>query len=97
MWGLYPGLDMAWRESLSHLIVESDSMVFIDMVTNNCNINGTIHSLVQLIQEILRQEWHTQVIHTWREGIICDDWLANFSLFYNSWNLVFLESAPNEL
>jgi len=41
---------------ISHLIVESDSNVLIDMVTNNCKINGTIHSLVQRIQEILRRE-----------------------------------------
>jgi ribonuclease HI len=97
MWGLYLGLDMAWREGISHLIVESDSKVLIDMVTNNCKINGTIPSLVQRIQEILRREWHTQVIHTWREGNRCADWLANFSLSLNSWNLVALESPPNEL
>ena len=83
MWGLYLGLDMAWGEGIPHLIVESDSKV-IDMVTNNCKINGTIPSLVQRIQEILRREWHTQVIHTWREGNRCADWLANFSLYLNS-------------
>jgi len=88
---------MVWREGLSYLIVESDSMVFVDIVTNNCNINGTIHSLVQRIQEILRQEWHTQVIQSWHEGNICDDWLANFSLFFNFWNLLVLESPPTEL
>jgi len=97
MWGLYLGLDMAWREGISHLIIESDSKVLIDMVTDNCKINGTIPSLVQCIQEILRREWHTQVIHTWREGNKCVDWLANFSLSLNSWNLVALESSPDEL
>jgi len=58
---------MAWREGISHLIVESGSKVLIDMVTNNCKINGTIPSLVQRIQEILQREWHTQVILTWHE------------------------------
>ena len=82
--GSLSGVDMVWREGISHLIVKSDSKVFIDMVTNNCKINGTIPSLVQRIQEILRREWHTQVIHTWREGNICSDWLANFSLSLNS-------------
>jgi len=47
---------MAWREGISHLIVESDSKVLIDMVTNNRKINGTISSLVQRIQEILQGE-----------------------------------------
>jgi ribonuclease HI len=97
MWGLYLGLDMAWSEGLSHVIIESDSKVLIDMVTNNCKINGTIPSLVRRIQEILQRDWHTQVIHTWREGNRCADWLANFSLSLDSWNLVVLESPPNGL
>jgi len=97
MWGLYLGLDMAWREGLSHLIVESDSKVLVDMVSNNCKINGVIPSLIRRIQELLRRDWHTQVIHTWREGNRCADWLANFSFSLDSWNLLVLETPPSEL
>jgi len=97
MWGLYLGLDMAWSEGLSHVIVESDSKVLIDMVANNCKISGTIPSMIRRIQEILQRYWHTQVIHTWREGNRCADWLANFSLSLDSWNLVVLESPASEL
>jgi len=75
---------MAWSEGLSHVIVKSDSKVLIDMVNNNCKINGTIPSQVRRIQEILQRDWHTQVIHTWQEGNICADCLSNFSLSLNS-------------
>jgi len=40
MWGMYSGLDMTWREGASHLIIESDSKVVVDMVTNKCKTNG---------------------------------------------------------
>ena len=65
--------------------------------SKNLRINGTIPSLVRRIQEILQRDWHTQVIHTLQEGNKCADWLANFSLSLNSWNLVVLESPPSEL
>ncbi|GAU47866.1 hypothetical protein TSUD_404370 [Trifolium subterraneum] len=42
MWGLYLGLDMAWRDHISYLIVESDSKLLIDMITGNCTIGGVI-------------------------------------------------------
>jgi ribonuclease HI len=41
MWGLYLGLELAWRDGVSHLCLEGDSKLLIDMVTNNCKTNGT--------------------------------------------------------
>jgi len=38
MWGLYIGLELAWRDGVSCLCVEGDSKLLIDMVTNNCKI-----------------------------------------------------------
>jgi hypothetical protein len=29
MWGMYLGLDLTWKEHISHLIVESDSKILI--------------------------------------------------------------------
>ena len=73
VWGLYIELDMASREGLSHLIVERDSKVLVNMVTTNYKINGVIRSLIRYIQKLLRRDWHTQVIHTWLEGNKCAD------------------------
>ncbi|GAU31501.1 hypothetical protein TSUD_332760 [Trifolium subterraneum] len=56
MWGMYLGIDIAWRDGLSHLIVESDSKVLINMVTNNCNIKGHTPLLIRRIQEFLQKD-----------------------------------------
>jgi len=39
----------------------------------------------------------TQVIYICREGNKSDDRMTNFSLFIDSWNLLILESAPEDL
>ncbi|GAU12898.1 hypothetical protein TSUD_73850 [Trifolium subterraneum] len=97
MWGMYLGIDIAWRNGLSHLTVESDSKVLINMITNKCNIKGHTPSLIRRIQEFLQKDWQIRFVHTWREGNRSARWLANFSLTSISWNLVIMESPPSEL
>jgi len=41
IWGMYLGLDMAWRDT-THLIVDNDSKILVDMITENCNFSGTV-------------------------------------------------------
>ena len=94
---MYLGLELAWRDDISQLCVESDSKLLIDMVTNNCKMNGTTLVLIRRIQNILNRNWWIQVHHTLREGNISADWLANFSLTMNSWNFILLETSPSEL
>lgn len=40
MWVLYLGIEMAWREHFDHLIVESDSKILIDMISDKFKFNG---------------------------------------------------------
>lgn len=56
MWGMYLGLDMIWREGVSHLIIQSDLKVLVDMITNKCKTNGNIPTLIQRIQNFLRRD-----------------------------------------
>jgi hypothetical protein len=77
--------------------VENDSKMLVHMVSNNCKINGVIPSLIRHVQELLRRDWHTQVIHTWCEDNICADWLANFSFSLDSRNLLVFETHSSEL
>jgi len=37
-WGMYIGMDMARRQGITHLQVESDSSLLVEMVTGKCNI-----------------------------------------------------------
>ena len=40
MRGLYLGLELAWRDGISHLCVEGDSKLLIEMATNNYKTDG---------------------------------------------------------
>jgi len=97
IWGMYLGLEMAWREHISQLIVESDSKILIDLVTENCKFSGSVSILVQRIRKLLALDWRVQFRHTWREGNRCADWLANFSFFLDSFNFIIMENPSNEL
>ncbi|PNY15883.1 ribonuclease H, partial [Trifolium pratense] len=67
LWGMYLGLDMAWRERIPQLIVESDSKILIDMIMDNCKFNGAVPTLVRRIQNLLALNWRVKFCHTWRE------------------------------
>ncbi|CAJ2669285.1 unnamed protein product [Trifolium pratense] len=97
MWGMYIGMNLARRQGITHLQVESDSKMLVDMVTGNCNVNGNIPTLIKRIRDLKNMNWHVQFNHTWREGNRSADWLANFSLTLNSFDLHVLESPPREL
>jgi len=97
MWGLYLGLDMAWREHYSHIIVESVSKILIDMISGNFKLNENIPILVHRIRKMLKMSWNVQLNHTWREGNMSADWLANLSISTYHFNLLVLESPPREV
>jgi len=52
MWGMYIGVDMARRQGITHLQVESDSKVLVNMVTGKCNINGNVPTLIRRIRDL---------------------------------------------
>ncbi|GAU37815.1 hypothetical protein TSUD_276320 [Trifolium subterraneum] len=97
MWGMYNGIDLARRHGITHLQVESDSKVLVEMVTRNCNVNENIPTLLRRIRDLIKMNWDVQINHTWREGNKSVDWLANYSLTLNSFDLHVLETPPREL
>ncbi|GAU10638.1 hypothetical protein TSUD_421140, partial [Trifolium subterraneum] len=97
MWGMYTGMQMARRQGFTHIIVESDSKLLIDMVTGSCKLNGKTPILVRRIRDFANLQWHITFKHTWREGNRCADWLANFSLSQSSFDVRNLETPPREL
>ena len=94
---MYLGLDMAWRENTTHLIVESNSKILVDMITENCNFSGTTPTLVRRIRQLLSLSQTVKITHTWREGNKSADWLANFSISMYSLDFHILENPPSEL
>jgi len=61
---MYIGMDMAQRQRITHLQVESDSSLLVDMVTWKCNINGNIPTLIQRIRDLKNMSWHVHINHT---------------------------------
>jgi ribonuclease HI len=49
MWGMHIGMNLARRQWITHLQVESDSKVLVDMVIENCNANINILTLIRRI------------------------------------------------
>ncbi|GAU42748.1 hypothetical protein TSUD_77850 [Trifolium subterraneum] len=68
MWGMYLGMQLAWRQGFHLLQVESDSKTLVDMITGKVKINGNPPTLVVRIQELLKLNWQVFFNHTWREG-----------------------------
>ncbi|XP_045791939.1 uncharacterized protein LOC123886688 [Trifolium pratense] len=83
MWGMYLGTNLAWRHGITHLHVESDSKVLIDMVTDRVKLNESTPTLVLRIRHLLR--------------IRSAYWLANFSYSLDSFDIHVLEFPPREL
>jgi len=57
MWGMYIGMDMARRQGITHLQVESNSKVLVGMVTGNCIINGNVTTLIRHIRDLKNMSW----------------------------------------
>ncbi|PNY13092.1 nucleic acid binding protein [Trifolium pratense] len=97
MWGMYVGMKLVERQGIIQLIVESDSKVLIDMVTEKCNLNGVTSILIRRIQDLISRNWQIQFKHTRRKGNRSADWLPNHSFTHNSFDLMMLETPPREL
>ncbi|MCH97348.1 ribonuclease H protein, partial [Trifolium medium] len=52
MWGMYLGIELAWRQGFHHLEVESDSKTLVDMITGKVKINGNPPTLMCRIQDL---------------------------------------------
>jgi hypothetical protein len=89
MWGMYLGMQLAWRYGFHQLHVESDSKTLVDIITGKVKINGNPHTLVRRIQELFN--------HTWQEGNRSADWLANFSFSLDSFNTYVMETPHREV
>jgi ribonuclease HI len=81
---MYEGLKIDRSKGFSHLIVESDSKLLVDMITNNCKINRATPVLIRPIRDLINLPWHVQINHTLREGNKSTDWLASYSLTKDS-------------
>jgi len=94
---MYIGMEMARRQGITHLQVESDSSLSVDMITGKCNINKNVPTLIWRIRDLKNMSWHVHISHTWHEQNRSVDWLVNFSLSLETFDLHVIETPPREL
>ncbi|XP_050216415.1 uncharacterized protein LOC126667478 [Mercurialis annua] len=77
LWGALDGLNLAWSRGHKQVILEMDSKLAVDAITNeDLTINANTN-LLWAIRDLLKRNWHIQVCHIYREGNRCADRLAN--------------------
>lgn len=78
---------------LSKVSLEFDSKALISALTNPGRSDSY---LIQVIQHFLKLDWEVEVLHSYRAGNTCADWLANYSCGLPS-GLCWLEFPPPRL
>ncbi|KAJ8760729.1 hypothetical protein K2173_017824 [Erythroxylum novogranatense] len=71
------GLHIAWSHGFRHLILETDSMIALTLITTPSSRFDPLEHLVEDIQAFLHHEWSCRLQHCYREGNKCADLLAN--------------------
>jgi hypothetical protein len=67
------------------------------MIMGKVKFNGSPPTLVRRIEELLKLNWRVQFNHTCRERNRSADWMANFSISLNSFNIHVIQTPPNEV
>ena len=80
IWGAWKALNLAWKKGYRKIILEMDSKVAIQLITNGTNSTNAATRLVLDIRRMLKLDWMVQVNHVFREGNRAADTLANISI-----------------
>ncbi|WCJ39427.1 Polynucleotidyl transferase ribonuclease H-like superfamily protein [Euphorbia peplus] len=79
LWGVYFGLRLAWDKGYRKVIVEMDSKVVMNWITNPTDVHHPFSWLIERCLHFKDNEWDIRVIHSYREGNRAVDWLTNFA------------------
>ncbi|KAL9426808.1 hypothetical protein AB3S75_033567 [Citrus x aurantiifolia] len=80
LWGLFYGIDLAWKLGVKNLLVEVDSKCTIDLLANTSNSPNRLSSMIQSIRRLLDRDWHVCINHIYRETNFAADFLGNFAM-----------------
>jgi ribonuclease HI len=73
-------LQLAWSKGFRKIILESDSFLVVDLITNDKVIIDENYNLIMQARYFLAKDWNIQVIHVYRKTNSATDWLANYGL-----------------
>ncbi|KAF7841723.1 putative ribonuclease H-like domain-containing protein [Senna tora] len=78
-WAIKIGLELARKSSIQNLILESDSLVVINMVKNGVEKDHPLFTIITSIRELAAKDWNVTFSHTLREGNRVANLLANLA------------------
>ncbi|XP_037495760.1 uncharacterized protein LOC119370866 [Jatropha curcas] len=96
LWAMLEGLYLAKGQGVSHLLIECDNTVAVQLVQGQTQSSGVVQKLVLLIQNILNSDSQCQVVHVYREANWCADYLSKFAGSF-SFGSHFLQDPPHGL
>jgi len=68
LWAIANGLQLAWSKGFRKIILESDSSLAVDLITNDKVIIDKNYNLIMQARYFLAKDWDIQVIHVYREA-----------------------------
>ncbi|KAF7839915.1 ribonuclease H [Senna tora] len=96
LWGIYPGLKLAWDKGFKKVIVESDSSLVVNQILGKNTSKSSVHPITQSIKSLLLYSWEVEIKYSPRSSNMCADGIAKKGL---SWlgGLVYYNDPPNFL
>lgn len=85
LWGLFYGLDLAWKQRIRDLLVEVNSKCSIQLIANTSNNPSSYSSLIRSIKELLNKDWHVCINHIDHEANFAVDFLTDFTKSQPLW------------
>lgn len=68
LWAAVTGLDLAWTLGLCQVILETDSILVVGLITRSTTKSDSNNALITQVKEALAREWEIIVQHTLQEG-----------------------------
>ena len=61
---------------MRQIIVECDSRLVVDKITNRMPTDTAYEPIILAIQQLLSKDWEVKIQHIYREANACADWLS---------------------
>ncbi|XP_027169527.1 uncharacterized protein LOC113769263 [Coffea eugenioides] len=88
-------LKTVWDKGYNKVVIETDSKVSLKLIDGDPNESPLLAQINQ-IRGLKERRWECEVIHQWREGNLCADWLTKRSLSLEP-GVLKIVSPPEEL
>ena len=76
LWGIFEGISLAWRSGFRCVIVETDSLDAVKLISQDSTSNHPLYSIIQSCKSLIAADWDCRVKHVFREGNRLADSLA---------------------